>query len=41
VMIPVKIEKGVKDKPSRFFTRLMTKIHVPAWISFGDQIKAS
>jgi acyl-[acyl-carrier-protein]-phospholipid O-acyltransferase/long-chain-fatty-acid--[acyl-carrier-protein] ligase len=37
-MIPVIIEKGIKDKHSRFFTRLMAKIHVPASISFGEPI---
>lgn len=34
-MIPVFIEKGEKHKQSRFFTRLMKKIRVPATISFG------
>jgi acyl-[acyl-carrier-protein]-phospholipid O-acyltransferase/long-chain-fatty-acid--[acyl-carrier-protein] ligase len=37
-MIPVAIEKGEKDKKSRFFTRLMEKIRVPALISFGSKI---
>lgn len=37
-MIPVIIDKGIKDKHSRFFTRLMGKIHVPASINFGDPI---
>ncbi len=37
-MIPVIIEKGTKLKESRFFTRLMEKIHVPASVSFGEQI---
>lgn len=40
-MIPVIIEKGFKDNHSRFFTRLMEKIHVPASINFGDQIKTA
>jgi len=39
-MIPVIIEKGIKDKHSRFFRRLMAKIHVPASISFGEPINA-
>jgi len=38
-MIPVIIDKGTKDKHSRFFTRLMEKIHVPASVTFGEQIK--
>lgn len=37
-MIPVIIDKGIKDKHSRIFTRLMAKIHVPATINFGDPI---
>lgn len=37
-MIPVIIEKGTKEKHSRFFTRLMEKIHVPASVIFGEQI---
>ncbi|HRD55722.1 MAG TPA: MFS transporter [Parachlamydiaceae bacterium] len=37
-IIPVSIEKGTKDKHSWFFTRLMEKIHVPAEVSFGEQI---
>lgn len=34
-MIPVVIHKGTKNKQSRFFTKLMEKIRVPAEISFG------
>ncbi len=34
-IIPVSIEKGFKNKQSRFFTRFLAKIHVPASISFG------
>lgn len=37
-MIPVAIEKGQKDKKSKFFTRLMEKFRVPALISFGNTI---
>jgi acyl-[acyl-carrier-protein]-phospholipid O-acyltransferase/long-chain-fatty-acid--[acyl-carrier-protein] ligase len=37
-MIPVAIEKGEKDKRTKFFTRLMDKIRVPALISFGSKI---
>jgi acyl-[acyl-carrier-protein]-phospholipid O-acyltransferase/long-chain-fatty-acid--[acyl-carrier-protein] ligase len=37
-MIPISIEKGIKDKKSRFFTRLMDKIRVPATVSFGNAI---
>lgn len=37
-IIPVSIEKGTKDKHSRFFTRLMEKIHVPAEVRFDEQI---
>ncbi len=37
-MIPVAIEKGQKDKKSKFFTHLMEKIRVPALISFGNTI---
>jgi len=40
-MIPVIIEKGLKNKHSRFFTKVMEKIHVPASITFGEQIKSS
>ncbi|MEC7840205.1 MAG: MFS transporter [Chlamydiota bacterium] len=35
-MVPVTIEKGTKDKQSRFFTKLMQKIRVPAAINFGE-----
>jgi len=37
-MIPVAIEKGEKDKRTKFFTRLMDKFRVPAQISFGSKI---
>ncbi|MBA2727036.1 MAG: MFS transporter [Parachlamydiaceae bacterium] len=37
-MIPVAIEKGEKDKRTKFFTRLMDKFRVPALISFGSKI---
>lgn len=40
-IVPVWIEKGKKDKQSRFFTRLMEKFRVPASISFGTRIPAS
>lgn len=35
-IIPVHIEKGEKDKQSRFFTNLMNRIRVPAAISFSE-----
>lgn len=35
-IIPVSIEKGVKEKEARFFTRLMAKIRIPAAINFGS-----
>lgn len=35
-IIPVTIDKGIKSKQPRFFTRFMAKIHVPASISFGE-----
>lgn len=38
-IIPVIIDKGIKDKTSRFFRRLMAKIHVPATLTFGEMIK--
>ena len=34
-MIPVEIQKGTRDKNSRFFTKLMNKIRVPAVVRFG------
>jgi acyl-[acyl-carrier-protein]-phospholipid O-acyltransferase / long-chain-fatty-acid--[acyl-carrier-protein] ligase len=34
-IIPVSIEKGVKEKETRIFTRLMAKIRIPAAINFG------
>ncbi|MCB1112756.1 MAG: MFS transporter [Chlamydiales bacterium] len=34
-VIPVTIIKGVKDKESRVFTRLMAKLRVPAAVTFG------
>lgn len=37
-IIPVFIEKGTKNKRSRFFTRLLQKFRVPASISFGSKI---
>jgi acyl-[acyl-carrier-protein]-phospholipid O-acyltransferase/long-chain-fatty-acid--[acyl-carrier-protein] ligase len=37
-MIPVAIEKGEKEKQTRFFTRLMDKLRVPALVSFGSKI---
>ena len=33
-VVLVRIEKGIKDKQSRFFTRLLNKFRVPAQISF-------
>lgn len=38
-IIPLIIEKGVKNKQSRFFCRLMAKINVPATLTFGEMIK--
>lgn len=35
-IIPVTIEKGEKDRKSRFFWRILQKIHVPAEITFGE-----
>ncbi len=35
-IVPVTIIKGMKDGNSRFFTRLMKKIRVPAVIRFGN-----
>jgi acyl-[acyl-carrier-protein]-phospholipid O-acyltransferase / long-chain-fatty-acid--[acyl-carrier-protein] ligase len=40
-IVPMWIEKGKKDKQSRFFTRQMEKFRVPASISFGSLIPAS
>jgi acyl-[acyl-carrier-protein]-phospholipid O-acyltransferase / long-chain-fatty-acid--[acyl-carrier-protein] ligase len=37
-IIPVIIEKGEKNSRSRFFTRLLNKIRVPASISFNSTI---
>lgn len=37
-MIPVTIEKGIKDKQPLFFTRLLAKIHVPAVITYGEKV---
>lgn len=37
-MIPVAIQKGEKNNPSRYFTRLLKKFRVPAAISFGMKI---
>lgn len=34
-MVPVEIQKGTRDKNSRFFTKLMNKIRVPAVVRFG------
>lgn len=40
-MIPVIIDKGIKDKNSWFFTKLMAKIHVPATMTFYERIGPS
>ncbi|MEM1282609.1 MAG: MFS transporter [Chlamydiota bacterium] len=37
-IIPILIEKGVKEKEARFFTRLMAKIRIPAAINFGSPV---
>lgn len=34
-IIPVVIDKGIKSKKMKFFTRLLSKFRVPATISFG------
>jgi acyl-[acyl-carrier-protein]-phospholipid O-acyltransferase/long-chain-fatty-acid--[acyl-carrier-protein] ligase len=40
-MLPVAIQKGEKNSNSRFFTRLLKKLWVPAALSFGSPIQGS
>ena len=37
-IIPVSIEKGLKEKEPKFFKRLLNKVHVPASVSFGSLV---
>ena len=38
-IIPVYIDKGVKESQARFFSRIINKMHVPASLSFGSPTK--
>lgn len=35
-IVPILIEKGVKEKETRFFTKLMAKIRIPATVEFVE-----